>query len=253
MRSRQPNTTCTPPPLIHSFNFLPLAIFIQFLNVTNVFYLINVILQYQPSISTNSPIASLVPLCFVIAVGVLKELLADIKRYTEDKKTNGIEYSRLEKDQSLKKVRSAQLKVGDILQLNDDEIVPSDCILLHTLEKHGECFVQTAQLDGERNLKLKQCLVYLQENFFELLKGEAVCQVFAEAPKKDLYSFRGLLKLTKADKLENVVSYNLDFRNFIHRVLLNTKSLGFNDKEFWQSLCLDNLHRDGFQNNEESR
>lgn len=67
-----------------------MALFIQFLNVTNIFYTINVILQFQPSISTNSPLASLVPLCFVIFVGLLKELLADLKRWSQDRKTNMI-------------------------------------------------------------------------------------------------------------------------------------------------------------------
>lgn len=104
---------------------------------------------------------------------MLKELLADIKRYQEDRKTNKVEYEILQKDGQLKKIKSDFIKVGDILELKDDDIVPADCILLYTQEKHGECFVQTAQLDGERNLKLKQCLKYLQDNFKALTSSSS--------------------------------------------------------------------------------
>lgn len=58
----------------------------------------------------------------------------------------------------LEVVRSEHLKVGDILELSDDSIVPTDCLLLSTEDARGECFVQTSQLDGERNLKPKLCL-----------------------------------------------------------------------------------------------
>ncbi len=87
------------------------------------------------------------PLCFVIFVGLLKELIADLNRWSQDRQTNMVLYSKLSDKNSLEGIvrsRSDRLKVGDILMLNDDEIVPADCILLHTVEKHGECFVQTA-------------------------------------------------------------------------------------------------------------
>ncbi|MFS8160576.1 MAG: hypothetical protein ACMG6E_10310 [Candidatus Roizmanbacteria bacterium] len=63
--------------------------------MTNVFYLANVILQFQPSISTNSPLASLIPLSFVIFIGMLREFLADLKRWSEDRKTNKVLFKKL--------------------------------------------------------------------------------------------------------------------------------------------------------------
>ena len=115
--------------------------------MTNVFYLINVILQFQPNISTNSPLASLVPLCFVIFVGILKEFIADMKRWSQDRKTNNLLFKRLIDNGNVNEfvtTRSDQLKVGDIILVEDETIMPADCVLLHTVEKHGECFVQTA-------------------------------------------------------------------------------------------------------------
>ena len=41
-----------------------------------------------PAISTNSPMASLLPVIFIICVGMGKELYLEIKRWKEDKKLN---------------------------------------------------------------------------------------------------------------------------------------------------------------------
>jgi len=70
------------------FNFLPITILLQFTQVINVFYLGNAILQSFPSVSTNDPLFTIIPLVFLIFLGVLKEGLADYKRYKIDKTTN---------------------------------------------------------------------------------------------------------------------------------------------------------------------
>ena len=68
---------------------------VQFVSVTNVFYVANVALQFTPQVATNSPMATLIPLIFVLLVGIFKELIADVKRWKEDTKTNGIIYQKL--------------------------------------------------------------------------------------------------------------------------------------------------------------
>ena len=45
-------------------------------------------MQSIPAISTNDALATIIPLAYVVAVGMLKEFLADYKRYKADKKTN---------------------------------------------------------------------------------------------------------------------------------------------------------------------
>ena len=47
-------------------------------------------------------------------------------------------------------------EVGDIIQLASDDIVPADILLLRSSGEDGICFVSTASLDGETNLKQKQ-------------------------------------------------------------------------------------------------
>jgi len=64
------------------------SLLIQFTKVSNTFYLIGAVLQSIPAISTNDALATIIPLAYVVAVGMLKEFLADFKRYKADKKTN---------------------------------------------------------------------------------------------------------------------------------------------------------------------
>jgi magnesium-transporting ATPase (P-type) len=42
----------------------------------------------------------------------------------------------------------ADLKVGDIIKLENDSWVPCDIVLLNTCLEEGMCYIQTANLDG---------------------------------------------------------------------------------------------------------
>lgn len=149
--------------------------FIQFARVTNDFYVVNFALQSTPQISSNSPLATLIPLLFVIILGMIRELVADLKRWKEDRRTNARQYTRLSKGDLRTKssVRSQDIRVGDILEIYDGQTIPADCILLSAPQANGQCFLQTSSLDGEKNLKPKLALRTIHENFAEILiKGE---------------------------------------------------------------------------------
>jgi P-type E1-E2 ATPase len=45
-------------------------------------------------------------------------------------------------------------QVGDIVQVNADESFPCDLLLLHSDSEDNQCFITTANLDGEINLKV---------------------------------------------------------------------------------------------------
>ena len=59
------------------------------------------------------------------------------------------------------------VKVGQIILVFDGEEVPADCICLHTAVDNT-CYVKTANLDGETNLKIKSAM-----RGVELTKEEA--------------------------------------------------------------------------------
>ena len=65
---------------------------------------------------------------------MLREGLADLKRYRQDKRTNAIPCHKV-KDKNTRettKVKSQDLKVGDVIELHDDDNIPADCIPLWT-------------------------------------------------------------------------------------------------------------------------
>ena len=49
----------------------------------------------------------------------------------------------MKKDGTLKNISAADIKVGDIIKLNQNERVPADMILLYTTEKQGSIFLRT--------------------------------------------------------------------------------------------------------------
>lgn len=200
------------------WNFLPVAFGLQFTKVVNIFYCVTAILQCIPQIQTNSPLAVLVPLMFVISLGILKELIAELKRYKEDKEVNATPVIRMGRDGQLETTCLAQVQVGDIIKVEDKEQVPADCVLLATKSETHECFVKTAALDGERNLKPKLAVKQVSGNFDALLKNSAGASlpfhVKSKAAEKDMYSYEGKL-FCHDGTLEQ--GYQLDLNQFLHR------------------------------------
>jgi len=48
--------------------------------------------------------------------------------------------------------------VGDFVRVLSNQIIPADILLLHTSDPNGVCHMETANLDGETNLKQRKVL-----------------------------------------------------------------------------------------------
>lgn len=87
------------------------------------------------------------------------------------------------------------LRVGDIVKVEKDEYFPADLILLASNYDDSICYVDTMNLDGETNLKLKQALEgtsnLLEDSSFRDFKAVIRC----EDPNANLYSFVGSLEV----------------------------------------------------------
>lgn len=89
------------------------------------------------------------------------------------------------------------IRVGDIVLLRNDEMIPADIVLLSTSEPDGVCFVETKNLDGETNLKLKKSPIdtsWIQTSA-DAYYLKATVEV--ELPHVNLYSFLGTMIIAK--------------------------------------------------------
>lgn len=93
-------------------------------------------------------------------------------------------------------VKWRDLRVGDIVKVEKDDFFPADLVLLSSSYEDAICYVETMNLDGETNLKLKQSL----EVTSNLLPDDDNFSTFSavircEDPNAHLYSFIGNIEI----------------------------------------------------------
>lgn len=174
-------------------NFLPLNLWEQFSQLGNFYFLVVAGLQCIKSISnTNGQPLTLIPLAFVIGVGMIKDIFEDWKRKQSDENQNNHAAERQEREEHFL-IQFKDIRPGMLLRVKEGAPVPADCLLLASATE-GHCFVETANLDGEANLKKKDSI--LKEGEWEpIRRGDVTLQLECEQPTVDLYSFQGFLKL----------------------------------------------------------
>eukprot|EP01084_Bolivina_argentea_P041622 76815_1 len=144
--------------------FLPINLFEQFRKKANFYFLIIAILAFTP-LSPKSPVFSVTPLTIVLAASAVKEAYEDYKRYEMDKEVNNrqVDVCRPNeingKDWMFKKLSWEDLQVGDLVRITkDSRAFPADILLLQSSTNQGLCNIETSNLDGETNLKIKQAV-----------------------------------------------------------------------------------------------
>ena len=92
-----------------------------------------------------------------------------------------------------------KLEVGDMVLLRDNEQVPADIIVLSTSDPDSNCFVETKNLDGETNLKVRKALRATSSICSEGDLEHAHFYIDSEPPHANLYNYNGVLKYTAAE------------------------------------------------------
>jgi phospholipid-translocating ATPase len=87
-----------------------------------------------------------------------------------------------------------KLSVGDVVKVEKDSFFPADLVLLSSSYPDGICYVETMNLDGETNLKLKRSLEHTLELDEESEFGNFQAQIKCEDPNPNLYMFVGNLE-----------------------------------------------------------
>ncbi|XP_041666161.1 probable phospholipid-transporting ATPase IM [Cheilinus undulatus] len=173
--------------------FLPLNLFEQFRRLANAYFLFLMILQLIPQVSSLSWFTTAVPLVLVLSITAVKDANDDISRHKSDNQVNNRTVSVLI-DGELKNEKWKNVQVGDIIKLENNQFVTADLLLLSSSEPLNLVYIETAELDGETNLKVKQALTVTGEmgdciESLAAFKGEVRC----EPPNNRLDKFKGNL------------------------------------------------------------
>ncbi|XP_045865914.1 probable phospholipid-transporting ATPase IM isoform X1 [Meles meles] len=196
--------------------FLPINLFEQFQRVANAYFLFLLILQLIPEISSLTWFTTIVPLVLVITMTAVKDATDDYFRHKSDNQVNN-RLSEVLIDSKLQNEKWMNVKVGDVIKLENNQFVAADLLLLSSSEPHGLCYIETAELDGETNLKVRHALSVTSElgaDFSRLAKFDGI--VVCEAPNNKLDRFVGVLSWKDSKHTlhnENVILRGCILRN----------------------------------------
>uniref|UniRef100_A0AAR2M0J4 Phospholipid-transporting ATPase n=1 Tax=Pygocentrus nattereri TaxID=42514 RepID=A0AAR2M0J4_PYGNA len=158
--------------------FLPRFLYSQFRRAANSFFLFIALLQQIPDVSPTGRWTTLVPLLFILVVAAVKEVIEDLVR-------NG----------AWEIVHWEKVAVGEVVRASNGDHLPADLIILSSSEPQGMCYIETSNLDGETNLKIRQGLQITSEikdiDSLMRLSGRMEC----ESPNRHLYEFVGNIRL----------------------------------------------------------
>ncbi|KIW87134.1 uncharacterized protein Z519_12245 [Cladophialophora bantiana CBS 173.52] len=91
------------------------------------------------------------------------------------------------------------VKVGDFVRIYNDEPVPADIVVLSTSDPDGACYIETKNLDGETNLKVRHALQAGRK-----VKHAKDCEfaeflIDSEGPNPNLYAYSGVARWQQQD------------------------------------------------------
>uniref|UniRef100_A0A8C0LHE3 Phospholipid-transporting ATPase n=1 Tax=Canis lupus dingo TaxID=286419 RepID=A0A8C0LHE3_CANLU len=160
--------------------FLPRFLYEQIRRAANAFFLFIALLQQIPDVSPTGRYTTLVPLIIILTIAGIKEIVEDFVSFLL---RNGMWHTIMWKE----------VAVGDIVKVINGQYLPADMALLSSSEPQAMCYVETANLDGETNLKIRQGLSHTADmqtrEVLMKLSGTIEC----EGPNRHLYDFTGNL------------------------------------------------------------
>jgi len=77
----------------------------------------------------------------------------DYQRYKSDRQLNHEYKTHILREGKFIEVEWQEVVIGDICKVKEKDLFPADLILLASQHQDGNAFIETASLDGEKNLK----------------------------------------------------------------------------------------------------
>lgn len=134
------------------------------------------------------------PLVIVLGFSAAKEALEDFNRYRADSAANNTPTTKVEGGQQIKEPAMA-LQPGQIVYIPKGGKFFVDVVLLSSSYDDGTAFIETAELDGETNLKRKSALTPTMNATTDSSASNLLGMIECEHPNENLHSFEGRLSL----------------------------------------------------------
>ena len=209
------------------YNAIPKILIEQFSKIANIYFLIIAIFQMFKEISNadGKPVI-LLPLSIVVCINGIKNYYEDWKRKKSDEEENMksvLIYNK--KTKIFENKKWCDIKLGDILKIEENNYFPCDCIIISVSEKNGLCFIETKNIDGETNLKHKKVNSEINNKFTNINnKEENDFEIFydsfitCQSPNEFIYEFNGKFYFKNQDDSNNKENYTfLEYDNFLLR------------------------------------
>ncbi|XP_027147562.1 phospholipid-transporting ATPase IA isoform X1 [Larimichthys crocea] len=207
--------------------FLPRFLYSQFRRAANAFFLFIALLQQIPDVSPTGRWTTLVPLLFILVVAAVKEIIEDLKRHNADSVVNKKECQVL-RNGAWEIVHWEKVAVGEVVRAANGDHLPADLVILSSSEPQGMCYIETSNLDGETNLKIRQGLQVTSDikdiDSLMRLSGRMEC----ESPNRHLYEFVGNIRLDRHSTIplgpDQILLRGAQLRNtqWVHGVVVYT-------------------------------
>ncbi|EJW81910.1 hypothetical protein WUBG_07182 [Wuchereria bancrofti] len=189
--------------------FIPVFLFYQFKTFGNWFFLMICIVQFFPNLNPYGTNTTIVPLVFIILAAAAKEIFEDFGRLVADRRVNRQPVLICKQDENAKnwkwkKIHWAQLKVGQVVKIMKNEFIPADIVLLSSSEPAGVAYIETSNLDGETNLKIRQALPQTAQIIDDdriMALCSSLSKLECDPPNPALYEFHGVIKINNSSEM----------------------------------------------------
>ncbi|KAJ9471387.1 Phospholipid-transporting ATPase 3 [Diplonema papillatum] len=195
----------------------------------NCYFLVVATLQLLPGLSPTGQFTTIIPLSLVLFVTFCKDVFEDYRRHQRDAEVNS-QTINVYRNNTWQMVLWRDISVGDLVEVARDISrgeFPADLLLLWSTEDDGLCHIETSNLDGETNLKLRKSHSENAQTqhppFSRSDPSTFQGNIFCQPPNKDLYNFEG--RLIRGDRPEDTSAIGID------SILLRGAKLGGSTKK----------------------
>lgn len=227
------------------WSFTPVFLYLTFQKTANLYFLLIGIFQMIPDISpTDGVPLQFIPLAIVTIIDAVFAGFEDYKRHIADDLANSAKTQVFNRElREFEEVQWRDVKVGNFVKIKNHETLPADVLILSVVPAEGArsggntgvCYVETKNLDGETNLKLREAPQATRNMFANEEDAGEVAQgwVESELPNGDINRYSGTLYLEENDSsgdvgialtLKNMLLRGSKLRNtsFVYGLVVNT-------------------------------